>query len=131
MGNRFIALKCRTIHYFVKSLRGCKFVVKGKPWNPRTVVPHEHWWFHSILKQSVIFIPLCDTHCEPRQTGHAPAQLTHTVVPAKKNYPVYKLITGAKSESSLLIFIPIIILVYIYVACVYRSVFIKSSQCLL
>ena len=37
---------------------GCKFVGKGNPWNPRTLIPHEQrWWIHSrILFQSQLYI---------------------------------------------------------------------------
>lgn len=41
VSNWFVALKCNTIHYFVKSSLGRKFVGKGNPRNPQTLIPHE------------------------------------------------------------------------------------------
>ena len=36
VGNWFVALKCKTIHYFVKRSSGCKFIGKSIQQNPRT-----------------------------------------------------------------------------------------------
>ena len=47
IGNWFVALQCKTIHYFVKGSWGCDFMGKGNLRNPQTLVPHKHWWFHS------------------------------------------------------------------------------------
>ena len=47
--NWFIALECKTIHYFVKLSCERKFVGKCKPRNPRTLIHHKLWWFHSSL----------------------------------------------------------------------------------
>ena len=44
----FVALQCKTIHYFVKCSCGHKFVSKGTPRNPWTLNYHDQWWFHSI-----------------------------------------------------------------------------------
>lgn len=30
---------------------GREFVVKGYTWNPRTLIHHNHWWFHKITPQ--------------------------------------------------------------------------------
>ena len=54
MGTRFlsfVALQYRTIHYFVKCLRGLKFVGRVHPQNPRTPMPREQCWFHSTIKE--------------------------------------------------------------------------------
>ena len=45
------SLQYRTIHYFVKCLRGLKFVGRVHPQNPRTSMPHEQCWFHSTIKE--------------------------------------------------------------------------------
>ena len=45
------SLQYRTIHYFVKCLRGLKFVGRVHPQNPRTSIPHEQCWFHSTIKE--------------------------------------------------------------------------------
>ena len=47
MGNWFMALKCRTMHHFIKCSWRVKFRVKGHPQNPWTWIPQEQWWFHS------------------------------------------------------------------------------------
>ena len=41
VGNWFVASQCKTIHYFVKCLQGRKFVGKGNPRNPQTLIRHE------------------------------------------------------------------------------------------
>ena len=40
MGNWFEALQCKTINYIFKRSWGRKFVGKGDPRNPRTLIPH-------------------------------------------------------------------------------------------
>ena len=42
--HRFVALLYKIIYCFVKSSWGHKFVG-----NPRQLIPHKQWWFHSIL----------------------------------------------------------------------------------
>ena len=37
-GNWFVVLPFKTIHYFV----GSKFIGKGKPQNPRTLIPRDN-----------------------------------------------------------------------------------------
>ena len=47
VGNWFVALQDMTIHYFVKPSWGHKFRGRCNQRNPRTLIPHEHWWIHS------------------------------------------------------------------------------------
>ena len=54
VGNWFDVLQCMMIHKLFKCLWGCKFMGKCNlcPRNPRTLIPSEQWWFHSIYHTS-------------------------------------------------------------------------------
>ena len=41
VGNWFLALQCKMIHYFLKCFWGLKFLGKGTPPNPRTLNTHK------------------------------------------------------------------------------------------
>ena len=49
---RNVVLYCKKIHYVVNSSWGRKFMGSDNPRNPRTLNPHEQWWFHSISFES-------------------------------------------------------------------------------
>ena len=41
VGNLFVAFQYKTINYFLKVLRGSKFVGRSNPQNPQTLIPNE------------------------------------------------------------------------------------------
>ena len=56
VGNRFVALQCKMIHYFFRRPLGCMFVVKGNSRNSRTLIPHKQWWFHSKYGEHTVLV---------------------------------------------------------------------------
>ena len=56
VGNWFVALQCMMIHYFFRRLLGCMFMGKDNSWNPRTLIPHKQWWFHSKYEEHTALV---------------------------------------------------------------------------